>query len=62
MQKRERFICDSRGRKKAVVLDVKFYNELMEDIEDLRLVAERRNETTVPLEEVEKRLKARGLL
>ena len=60
-QKQE-YVVDSRGRKRAVVLDIKAYRELLEDLEDLRLLAERKDETTSSLEEVEKRLRARGLL
>lgn len=62
VQGKERYVCDSKGRKKAVVLDMKSYNQLMEDMEDLRLIAERKSEPTVSLAEAEKRLKARGLL
>jgi hypothetical protein len=60
--KKERFITDDKGRKKAVILDIKLYQELLEDLEDLRLLAERRDESTSSLQEVEERLKARGLL
>jgi len=59
---KERFITDSKGRKKAVILDIRLYQEMLEDLEDLRLLAERRNEETISLQEVEERLKARGLL
>ena len=54
--KKEKFIVDAKGRKKAVVLDIRDYEEMLEDI------AERENEPTRPLEEVEKRLKKLGLL
>ena len=60
--KGDRFITDDKGRKKAVILDIELYQELLEDLEDLRLLAERRDEATSSLEEVEERLKARGLL
>jgi hypothetical protein len=60
--KKERFITDNKGRKKAVILDIKLYKEILEDLEDLRVLAERRDEATSSLEEVEERLKARGLL
>ncbi len=59
---KEKFITDDRGKKKAVILDIKFYEEILEDLEDLRLLAERRDEATSSLQEVEARLKARGLL
>ena len=58
----ERFITDEKGRKRAVILDIKLYQEILEDLEDLRLLAERKDEATGSLEEVEGRLKAKGLL
>lgn len=60
--KKEKFIVDAKGRKKAVVLDIRDYEEMLEDIEDLKIIAERKNEPARPLEEVEKRLKKLGLL
>ena len=59
---KERFITDDKGKKEAVILDIKLYQELLEDLEDLRLLAERKDEVTSSLQEVEERLKARGLL
>ena len=60
--KKERFITDNKGREKAVILDIRLYQEILEDLEDLRVLAERRDEATSSLQEVEERLKARGLL
>lgn len=60
--KKETYITDDKGRKRAVILDIKLYQEILEDLEDLRLLAERRDEATSSLQEVEKRLKAHGLL
>ena len=60
--RKERFITDDKGRKKAVILNIKHYQEILEDLEDLRLLAERRDEATSSLQEVEARLKAHGLL
>lgn len=60
--KKERFITDDKGRKKSVILDIKLYREILEDLEDLRLLAERKSEATSSLQEVEKRLKVNGLL
>ena len=59
---KEEFITDDKGRKKAVILDIKLYQEILDDLEDLRLLAERKDEATSSLQEVEERLKARGLL
>ena len=60
--RKEKFVTDEKGRKKAVILDIKLYREMLEDLEDLRLLAERKDEATSSLEEVKKRIKARGLL
>ena len=60
--KKERFVTDAKGRKKAVIIDIKLYREMLEDLEDLRLLAERKDEATSSLQEVEERLKAHGLL
>lgn len=59
---KEKFITDDKGKKKAIILDIKFYEEILEDLDDLRLLAERRDEATSSLQEVEERLKACGLL
>lgn len=55
-------ITDDKGKKEAVILDIKLYQELLEDLEDLRLLAERKDEATSSLQDVEERLKASGLL
>ena len=60
--KNEQFVIDNKGRKKAVILDIKLYKQMLEDLEDLRLLAERKDEATSSLKEVEARLKANGLL
>jgi PHD/YefM family antitoxin component YafN of YafNO toxin-antitoxin module len=60
--KKKKFIVSSGGRKEAVVLDMEDYNAMLEDIEDLKILAERKDEPARPLEEVEKRLKRLGLL
>ena len=59
---RERFIVNEDGKKTAVVVSVRDYERLLEDLHDLSVVAERREEPSVPLEEVKRRLRADGLL
>jgi hypothetical protein len=56
------FIKDKRGRKKAVILPIRRYRELLEDLHDLAIIAERRDEPASSLEEVEERLRKDGLL
>lgn len=48
--------------KKAVILSFEDYEELLEDIHDLAIIAERKNDPTISLEELKKRLKADGLI
>jgi PHD/YefM family antitoxin component YafN of YafNO toxin-antitoxin module len=59
---RQRFIVDENGKKTAVVMSLRDYRRLLEDLHDLSVVAERREEPSVPLEEVKRRLRSDGLL
>ena len=56
------FLTDEDGRKVAVVLPIQDYEDLMEDVSDLAVVAERRSEPRTALAEVKKNLIADGLL
>lgn len=56
------FIVNELGKKTAVVLPLKDYEELLEDIHDLAVIAERKDEPTMNLDELKKRLKANGLI
>ena len=58
----EQFIVDAKGKKTCVILSVKRYQKLMEDLHDLAVVAERRTEKTISLDEMKRRLKKDGLL
>ena len=53
---RRRFVLNERGEKAAVVLPIAEYESLLEDLEDLATIAERRDEPTEPLEAVLARL------
>ncbi len=59
---REQFVVDGRGRKTGVILTLRQYRRLMEDLHDLAVVAERRSERSIPLAEMKRRLKRDGLL
>ena len=50
------YITSSTGRKQAVILPIREYQRLMEDLHDLTVVAERHEEYPVSLEEMKKRL------
>lgn len=59
---REQFIIDENGKKRAVVLPFRDYQRLLEDLHDLSVIAERRQEPTISLEELKRRLRGDGLL
>ncbi len=59
---KEQYIIDENGDKRAVVLDLEEYRELLEDIHDLAVIADRRDESTTGFDELKKRLKKDGLL
>ena len=56
------YLVDEHGTKKAVIVPIEEYEELLEDLHDLAVISERRNEPIVPFEEVIERLKRDGLL
>ncbi len=56
------YLTDANGDKVAVVIPMNEYKELMEDLNDLAVVAERRDEPRIPFEEVKRRLKENGQL
>jgi hypothetical protein len=57
---KERYIFDSKGKKTDVILPIADYERLLEDLHDLAIIAERRNEEPITLAEFKKRLSARG--
>ncbi len=57
---REQYIINKNGEKTAVILPVIEYEELLEDLHDLAVIAERRDEPTTSFEEVKKRLEEDG--
>ncbi len=52
----EQYVVDAKGNKTAVILSLKRYEQLMEDLLDLAIVAERREEEPISLEEMKQRL------
>jgi hypothetical protein len=52
-----RFVTDASGEKSAVILPIDQFYELLEDLEDLAVVAERRNEPTLTHQQVLDELK-----
>ncbi len=56
------FVTDSAGNQTAVILPIEEYNGLLEDLDDLAVVAERVDEPTIPHDQVVKELKSDGYL
>lgn len=56
------FVTDDAGKKTAVILPITEYSELLEDLNDLAVVAERREEPTLSHKEFTAELKCDGLL
>ena len=56
------YVTDEEGRKVAVQIDLREHAELWEEIEDVLVSESRRNEESIPLEEVEAKLIRSGKL
>ena len=56
------FVVDDTGRKTAVLLPIKEYENLMEDLHDLAIAAERKDEECISLGGMKKRLQKDGRL
>jgi hypothetical protein len=57
-----KYVTDEKGEKTAVILPIDEFEELLEDIDDMAVLLERRDEPTIPFEEVIVKLKKNGLL
>ncbi len=58
----EQYITDASGNRTGVILSIERYEQLIEDLHDLAVVAERRDEKPISFEEVKHRLEKDGLL
>ena len=56
------YIKGADGGESFVVLPVSEYEELLDDLEDLAAIAERRDEPTLSLDELKAKLRHDGLL
>ena len=56
------FVTDRNGKATAVIVPLAEYQELLDDLDDLAAIAERRDETTHPHAEVVAELKRDGHL
>jgi translation initiation factor IF-3 len=58
----EQYVVDREGKRVGVILPFEQYQQMKEDLHDLVVVAERRDEVPISLEEMKRRLKEDGLL
>ena len=56
------YVTNEQGQKTAVILPIDQFEELIEDIEDLATIAERREEPTIAHSDLVSELKQNGLL
>ncbi len=54
---RKQYVIDVKGRKVSVILPLEEYERLMEDLHDLAVLAKRRGEPNIALDEMKQRLK-----
>jgi hypothetical protein len=59
---REQYVTDRKGKRTGVVLSIRRYSRLMDDLHDLAVAAERRDEKPMTAYDMKKRLHKRGLL
>lgn len=57
-----KFLIAEDGKKHSVVIPVEEYQDMLEDIQDLVSIAERKTEGSISLEKLKKNLKSDGLL
>ena len=53
----EQYIIDREGKKTGVILSIERYEQMLEDLHDLAIVAERRSEQPVSLSKMQEWLK-----
>ncbi len=56
------YITNEQGDKTAVILPIDTFEELLEDIDDLAAIAERKDEPTISHEELIAELKQDGII
>lgn len=62
MQKTHQFVVDKKGVKTAIILDIHEYETMLEDLHDLRIFEERKNDTVVSFEKFDSQMKAHAKL
>lgn len=55
-----RYNTDAQGHKTEVIIDLKKHGQIVEDVLDILLVEQRKNEESIPFEEFVQQLKDEG--
>ena len=58
----EKYVTNAKGKKISVILSYTRYKKLLEDLHDLAVIAERRDEQSISFSEFKKKLKDNGSL
>jgi hypothetical protein len=61
-QLKPQYVTNEAGERTAIILPIEEFQELLEDVEDLAVLAERRDEPTVSHEQLVTELRRDGLL
>jgi hypothetical protein len=56
------YVTNQAGEKTGVLLSIAAFEEILEDLQDLAVAAERRDEETIPHEQLKQELISDGLL
>lgn len=62
LESQVQYVMNSDGEKTAVIVPIEDFRELLEDIEDLAAVADRRDEPTISHDELLAELKRDGII
>jgi PHD/YefM family antitoxin component YafN of YafNO toxin-antitoxin module len=62
MESALQYVTDDKGAKTAVLLPIREYEALMEDLRDLAAIADRRGEDTIPHDQFVAELREDGIL
>jgi len=54
----QQYIVDEKGNKISVILPFSEYQQMQEDLHDLAVIADRKNENTLTINEMKKRLES----
>jgi hypothetical protein len=59
IQRNKRFVVTEKGRRTGILLTLKEYRTLLDDLRDLAIIAERKDESSEPLSVVREKLVSR---